>query len=177
MFLIHSSRLLNPIPIQISFTLFVTCAITGVHYGTGRHHSDLSDDDFETAMKVGGIIPLSSQHNGKLTFNLVLVALLHLVLRFHDHLQTLHRRFPTSHHGSTHPPLHSLPGHVLLGPHRPRLFLCHSVPVPPHHLLLGQGWKGGKLRRRGHHRRPDVPVQRHQRDCRLHFCSAAATHD
>ncbi|KAF7527827.1 hypothetical protein G7054_g10347 [Neopestalotiopsis clavispora] len=36
---------------SISFTLFVTCAITGVHYGTGRHHSDLSDDDFETAMK------------------------------------------------------------------------------------------------------------------------------
>ncbi|KAI0144917.1 hypothetical protein BJ166DRAFT_80602 [Pestalotiopsis sp. NC0098] len=35
----------------ISFTLFVTCAITGVHYGTGRHRADLDNDDFETAMK------------------------------------------------------------------------------------------------------------------------------
>lgn len=38
--------------IQISFTLFITCAITGIHYGTGRHASDLSTDDFQTAMKV-----------------------------------------------------------------------------------------------------------------------------
>lgn len=37
---------------KISFTLFVTCAIVGVHYGTGRHASDLSTEDFEEAMKV-----------------------------------------------------------------------------------------------------------------------------
>ncbi|ETS77036.1 hypothetical protein PFICI_10910 [Pestalotiopsis fici W106-1] len=36
---------------SISFTLFVTCAITGVHYGTGRHHKDLSTPQIETAMK------------------------------------------------------------------------------------------------------------------------------
>ncbi|KAK9784358.1 hypothetical protein SCARD494_12970 [Seiridium cardinale] len=37
--------------IKISFTLFVTCAITGVHYGTGRHRVNLSTHDFEEAMK------------------------------------------------------------------------------------------------------------------------------
>ncbi|KAJ2986282.1 hypothetical protein NUW58_g5102 [Xylaria curta] len=35
----------------ITFTLFVTSAITGIHYGTGRHYSDLKDADKEEAMK------------------------------------------------------------------------------------------------------------------------------
>ena len=37
----------------ISFILFCACAITGVHYGTGRHFEDLQDDDRSEAMKVG----------------------------------------------------------------------------------------------------------------------------
>ncbi|OHX00139.1 integral membrane protein [Colletotrichum incanum] len=32
------------------FILFVSCALTGVHYGTGRHRVDLSDEDWESAM-------------------------------------------------------------------------------------------------------------------------------
>ncbi|KAI1871914.1 hypothetical protein JX265_005900 [Neoarthrinium moseri] len=35
----------------ISFILFVASAITGIHYGTGRHATDLSTPDFEEAMK------------------------------------------------------------------------------------------------------------------------------
>ncbi|GJC90371.1 satratoxin biosynthesis SC1 cluster protein 4 [Colletotrichum liriopes] len=34
----------------IFFILFVSCALTGVHYGTGRHRVDLSDEDWESAM-------------------------------------------------------------------------------------------------------------------------------
>ncbi|KAK6215534.1 hypothetical protein QIS74_08553 [Colletotrichum tabaci] len=33
-----------------SFILFVSCALTGVHYGTGRHRKDLGDEDWESAM-------------------------------------------------------------------------------------------------------------------------------
>ncbi|KAF4784681.1 hypothetical protein HER10_EVM0011124 [Colletotrichum scovillei] len=33
-----------------SFILFVACAITGVHYGTGRHKVNLTDDQWSTAM-------------------------------------------------------------------------------------------------------------------------------
>ncbi|KAJ8120435.1 hypothetical protein ONZ43_g2857 [Nemania bipapillata] len=35
----------------ISFTLFVASAITGIHYGTGRHNADLKPSDREEAMK------------------------------------------------------------------------------------------------------------------------------
>ncbi|KFA70258.1 hypothetical protein S40285_07899 [Stachybotrys chlorohalonatus IBT 40285] len=35
----------------ISFTLFVTCALVGVHYGTGRHLDDLELPDIQKAMK------------------------------------------------------------------------------------------------------------------------------
>ncbi|KAI0537065.1 hypothetical protein GGR58DRAFT_360890 [Xylaria digitata] len=35
----------------ISFILFVTSAITGIHYGTGRHYADLKNADIEQAMK------------------------------------------------------------------------------------------------------------------------------
>ncbi|GAW21843.1 hypothetical protein ANO14919_113690 [Xylariales sp. No.14919] len=35
----------------ISFILFVTSAITGIHYGTGRHYADLEHDDIKQAMK------------------------------------------------------------------------------------------------------------------------------
>ncbi|KAK2597811.1 hypothetical protein N8I77_012573 [Diaporthe amygdali] len=35
----------------ITFVLFVTCVNIGVHYGTGRHASDLSLSDFENAMQ------------------------------------------------------------------------------------------------------------------------------
>ena len=38
--------------LQISFVLFVTCALLGVHYGTGRHYWDLEIGDREQAMKV-----------------------------------------------------------------------------------------------------------------------------
>jgi hypothetical protein len=38
---------------QIFFILFVTCALVGVHYGTGRHHWDLEDEEIEAAKKVG----------------------------------------------------------------------------------------------------------------------------
>ncbi|KAK1569797.1 uncharacterized protein LY79DRAFT_643380 [Colletotrichum navitas] len=34
----------------IFFILFVSCALTGVHYGTGRHRVNLSDEDWESAM-------------------------------------------------------------------------------------------------------------------------------
>ncbi|KAI0468961.1 hypothetical protein F4859DRAFT_489561 [Xylaria cf. heliscus] len=34
----------------IFFTLFVACAITGVHYGTGRHSADLQKNDIKHAM-------------------------------------------------------------------------------------------------------------------------------
>ncbi|KAF4460971.1 integral membrane PTH11 [Fusarium albosuccineum] len=34
-----------------SFILFVTSALIGVHYGTGRHHKDLADDDIKEALK------------------------------------------------------------------------------------------------------------------------------
>ncbi|KAH9904261.1 hypothetical protein F4778DRAFT_731815 [Xylariomycetidae sp. FL2044] len=34
----------------ISFILFVTCAITGIHYGTGRHFTDLETPDIMKAM-------------------------------------------------------------------------------------------------------------------------------
>ncbi|KAK1998064.1 hypothetical protein LX36DRAFT_634940 [Colletotrichum falcatum] len=34
----------------VFFILFVSCALTGVHYGTGRHRVDLSDEDWESAM-------------------------------------------------------------------------------------------------------------------------------
>lgn len=34
-----------------SFILFVTCALIGVHYGTGRHHADLANEDIVQAMK------------------------------------------------------------------------------------------------------------------------------
>jgi pseudouridine-5'-phosphate glycosidase len=32
--------------------MFATCAIGGVHYGTGRHMTDLSDEDILKAMRV-----------------------------------------------------------------------------------------------------------------------------
>ncbi|KAJ0165375.1 hypothetical protein CTA2_11473 [Colletotrichum tanaceti] len=32
------------------FILFVSCALTGVHYGTGRHRKNLGDEDWESAM-------------------------------------------------------------------------------------------------------------------------------
>jgi len=35
----------------IFFILFVTCALVGVHYGTGRHHWDLEDEEIEAAKK------------------------------------------------------------------------------------------------------------------------------
>ncbi|KAI1298368.1 hypothetical protein F5Y03DRAFT_270258 [Xylaria venustula] len=35
----------------IAFILFAASAITGVHYGTGRHHKDLAANDIEQAMK------------------------------------------------------------------------------------------------------------------------------
>ncbi|KAI1341767.1 hypothetical protein F5Y15DRAFT_375219 [Xylariaceae sp. FL0016] len=35
----------------ISFILFVTCAITGIHYGTGRHAADLTTPNIQEAMK------------------------------------------------------------------------------------------------------------------------------
>jgi hypothetical protein len=38
--------------LQISFTLFVACALVGVHYGTGRHFDDLELPDIQQAMKV-----------------------------------------------------------------------------------------------------------------------------
>ncbi|KAI1097434.1 hypothetical protein F4804DRAFT_171868 [Jackrogersella minutella] len=34
----------------VSFILFCTCAITGIHYGTGRHFADLATPDIEKAM-------------------------------------------------------------------------------------------------------------------------------
>ncbi|KDN66415.1 hypothetical protein CSUB01_09853 [Colletotrichum sublineola] len=34
----------------VFFILFVSSALTGVHYGTGRHRVDLSEDDWESAM-------------------------------------------------------------------------------------------------------------------------------
>ncbi|KAI1086895.1 hypothetical protein F5B19DRAFT_101983 [Rostrohypoxylon terebratum] len=34
----------------VSFILFCTCAITGIHYGTGRHFTDLETPDIEKAM-------------------------------------------------------------------------------------------------------------------------------
>ncbi|KAI5919083.1 hypothetical protein F4810DRAFT_519394 [Camillea tinctor] len=34
----------------VSFILFVTCAITGIHYGTGRHFADLETPNIEKAM-------------------------------------------------------------------------------------------------------------------------------
>ncbi|KAI1204350.1 uncharacterized protein F4807DRAFT_465795 [Annulohypoxylon truncatum] len=34
----------------VSFILFCTCAITGIHYGTGRHFADLETPDIEKAM-------------------------------------------------------------------------------------------------------------------------------
>ena len=37
----------------VSFILFDACAITGIHYGTGRHRDDLEPADFSQAMKVG----------------------------------------------------------------------------------------------------------------------------
>ncbi|KAK6823627.1 hypothetical protein PG987_013884 [Apiospora arundinis] len=36
----------------ISFVLFAAFALTGVHYGTGRHNSDLKKEDVQDAMKV-----------------------------------------------------------------------------------------------------------------------------
>lgn len=38
--------------IQISFILFVTSALTGIHYGTGRHDADLTTPNIQQAMKV-----------------------------------------------------------------------------------------------------------------------------
>ncbi|KAH8897855.1 hypothetical protein GQ53DRAFT_837622 [Thozetella sp. PMI_491] len=35
----------------ISFTLYCACSITGVHYGTGRHHADLALADIQQAKK------------------------------------------------------------------------------------------------------------------------------
>ncbi|UKZ49109.1 hypothetical protein TrVGV298_003349 [Trichoderma virens] len=35
---------------MISFILFVSCALVGVHYGTGRHFTDLKPEDASTAM-------------------------------------------------------------------------------------------------------------------------------
>lgn len=46
---------------KISFTLFVTCAIVGVHYGTGRHAVDLTQANFDEAMKVSLSYPLVQQ--------------------------------------------------------------------------------------------------------------------
>ena len=45
-------QLLTRSDAQSSFILFVTCALIGVHYGTGRHHADLADEDIKQAMKV-----------------------------------------------------------------------------------------------------------------------------
>lgn len=36
----------------ISFILFTSSALTGVHYGTGRHNSNLAKEDVQEAMKV-----------------------------------------------------------------------------------------------------------------------------
>jgi hypothetical protein len=33
--------------------MFVIGAIYGVHYGTGRHHKDLTEGDIRNAMRVG----------------------------------------------------------------------------------------------------------------------------
>ncbi|KAK7960880.1 hypothetical protein PG996_011522 [Apiospora saccharicola] len=35
----------------VSFALFTSSSLTGVHYGTGRHHSDLDRKDIQEAMK------------------------------------------------------------------------------------------------------------------------------
>lgn len=51
MLLLASSNTYNEI-LQISFILFVTCALVGVHYGTGRHHKDLKAEQIVQAMKV-----------------------------------------------------------------------------------------------------------------------------
>ena len=32
--------------------MFATCAIGGIHYGTGRHMSELSDENILKAMRV-----------------------------------------------------------------------------------------------------------------------------
>lgn len=44
----------------IMFILFVTCVNVGVHYGTGRHYSDLAQSDFENAMQVSTSPPHDS---------------------------------------------------------------------------------------------------------------------
>lgn len=46
---------------QISFILFVTCALVGVHYGTGRHHADLSDENISSALKVSSGTTVTAQ--------------------------------------------------------------------------------------------------------------------
>lgn len=33
--------------------MFATCAICGVHYGTGRHFKDLTEGDIHKALRVG----------------------------------------------------------------------------------------------------------------------------
>ncbi|OAQ59982.2 hypothetical protein VFPPC_14714 [Pochonia chlamydosporia 170] len=35
----------------VTFILFVACALSGVHYGTGRHYWDLESDDISSAMQ------------------------------------------------------------------------------------------------------------------------------
>ena len=37
---------------QISFILFCACVVTGIHYGTGRHYWDITEDDIQEALKV-----------------------------------------------------------------------------------------------------------------------------
>lgn len=39
-----------------SHIMFATCAIGGIHWGTGRHMNTLSDEEIFMAMRVGDMI-------------------------------------------------------------------------------------------------------------------------
>lgn len=41
----------------ITFTLYISCVLSGVHYGTGRHSADLVAADEQRALQVSNITP------------------------------------------------------------------------------------------------------------------------
>ena len=76
--------------IQLSHVMFATCAIAGIHYGTGRHFSDLTHNEIYMAMRVS--TRSTTTKNSILIEVLVLVALLH---RFEHASRPLNRSMLT----------------------------------------------------------------------------------
>lgn len=76
--------------------MFATCAIGGIHYGTGRHMWDLSNEGIFKALRVSPFVLNCLLLDTKILP--VLVALLCRLLLGHDLRQTFYRRISPACH-------------------------------------------------------------------------------